>query len=46
MKKEEVSDLKYLHILELKDLLKNSNELAFSNFKYMHKIIEKIEKMI
>lgn len=46
MQEEEVSNLKYVTILELKDLLKNSNELAFSDFKYMDKVIEKIENII
>lgn len=46
MQEEEVSDLKFVLIEELKNLLKFSNELAFSDFKYMHKVIEKIENII
>lgn len=46
MQEEEVSALKYVSIQELKVLLKNSNELAFSNFEYMDKIIKKIEEII
>ncbi len=46
MQEEEVSDLKYISIAELKNLLENSNKLAFSNFEYMSKIIEKIEEKL
>ena len=46
MQQEEVSDLKFISLEELKNLIKFSNELAFADFKYMDKIIEKIEKII
>ena len=41
MQEEEVTNLKYVSILELKDLINNSKELAFSNFEYISKLIEK-----
>ena len=46
MQQEEVSDLKFISLEELKNLIKFSNELAFADFKYMDKIIEKTEKII